>query len=704
MDEVIYRTPEELLNDILGGWIKVCTKPNHHPEYTGPVFVVLGMNEKALIEAVTYWEIRWWTKQKQDELDAQIKWAAKALKEAEKKLEAAEEGEDEELVDKLYAQVQEKNEKLLSKKHQRARTTVSEVATQDSQRFFAHACSVLIQKIEEAIPNAKVIGFGTNHVRIGGKIGEIFIPSHLRVTDSLLSDYALSYGPKVLREQMADFTVICHPWSLQTRMTVREIDHDGKRDSMKVYVAPIGVDDVYLRSQISASYAKDHPVIKAVYNETFRAGVLRLRCTDGIIDADDIPAGALESFKNYPKLRVKRAEITGAHVYRRGPRNIWLMCCSDQHWGGRAKEFLFDKQCDMHVSLAEAVFSMMRRDGLCEGNNMPVHILLSPDDPTQGQNHKYRTEQDPHHMPVQLIEKMINKWFIEARDSATKKEVLVWTEKMRNLIMHQLEKRGVDYLLEQMMQMIDRHIISNVDIFSSILRRAKNTDIVIKGVGEIVLSEYGGFDTRNIGIINIGSGDRHFAKTLDYELAEGPLYAKILRSLLLGLDEWRDKKNFIENMVVSPMYGQTCLGWGVVSVGGKHEYGLEMRAAPYGSTNWGDTLRNHVKKDISRGNYARIWNKKLPIIKIFGDKHFFGGISTPYAIYHMSPAAVHTDGYGETGFPPNNSGVSFLGVPVDGPESGPILWRMLPFEVIKYYMEDEPGKSLNWEEFLPNPA
>jgi len=77
VDEVIYRTPEELLNDILGGWSKICTKPNRHPEYRGPVYIILGMNEKALIEAVTYWEIRWWTLMQQRKLDAKIKMGKK---------------------------------------------------------------------------------------------------------------------------------------------------------------------------------------------------------------------------------------------------------------------------------------------------------------------------------------------------------------------------------------------------------------------------------------------------------------------------------------------------------------------------------------------------------------------------------------------------------------------------------------------------
>ena len=90
-------------------------------------------------------------------------------------------------------------------------------------------------------------------------------------------------------------------------------------------------------------------------------------------------------------------------------------------------------------------------------------------------------------------------------------------------------------------------------------------------------------------------------------------------------------------------------------------------------------------------------------LKTYGDKHFFAAVATPYAFYHMCAAGTHTDRYGERGFPPNNTGVSFVGLPVDGPDSGPILLRILPFDVIKDFVEDNP-RPFDWDSFLPNPA
>jgi len=697
VDEIIYRTPEELVSDVLGGgWSKISTIPGdldegtkEKPEYSGPIYIAIGLNELSLIFTVTYWEIRWWTIKKQQELDEKIGLKKKALANSRRSLENDETNPD------LYKEVAESEEGLQSLEYQRSITTISAVANQESQRFFEYAYSVVIQKIEEAIPNAKVIGEGTNYLKVNDQIIKIYIPSHLRITDGLLSDYAASYGPDVLREENPDAVVVCHPWALQFRATGRETDHDGKRDSMKVYVAPIAVDDRHLRSELSSLRFKDHPIMKAVYNHMFKSGVLRLRSGNKIIDVDEIPVEALESFKNYPK-------TSKPSVFNSVSKNLWFFCCSDHHWGGRSKEFVWDAKKKIRVSMAEAVFEMMRREGLCNDNNMPVHFLLSPDDPTQAQNIKYRTEPHPHQMTYALIEKITGSLLVKAGGAKTKKSILKMTEQIRNLALYQFEKRGSDYLIEQLMQMMERHIEPNLDVFSAILRRAQSADLIIKGVGDIAVPEYGGHDSRNIGFINIGTGN-HFSRTTDSEMIEGPLYSQRLRDLLCGMDEWKGKEELIKKVVLSPIYGQTCIGWGVISTKGGHEYGIEVRSSPTNMAGWGDTLRGHVKKDLQRGNYSRIWNKKLPILKFFGDKHFFGGVSTGYSIYHMSPAAVHTDAYGERGFPPNNTGVSFLGVPADGPDKGPIYWRFLPFEVIKDFMEDNP-RPFDWEKYLPNPA
>lgn len=691
LDEIVYQTAEELLHNVLAGWHKVCTKPDQTPEYTGPVFVVFGINEEELAKSVAYWEIRYWTLLKQLELEAEKKITAMAFKGAEK-------AED-------WGRVDELAQELTVLQERYSRTTLTNVATQESQRFYEHARALVVREIEQAIPNAKVIGQGTTYLEIGGEKIEVSIPSHDRVTDALLKDYAVRYGPKNLRGGLAPTVVIASPWGLQFRMTVREADRNGKRGSAKIFVAPIAVDDTYLRGVLADVVRQEHPLAKAVSSEQFQPGVLRLRRVNGIVDADIIAASALEAHERYPRQRSARKNNGNKEclpsVFCRGPKYIWVHTATDQHWGGRAKEFVTEKESGRRLGMAEAVFHMMRKEGLCEGTRMPVHLFSSNDDPTQGQNFKARTQPDPHELSPQDIERQMLLLLARSKSTDDPKELRGLISEMERLSAYQFEKRGSDFVLHQMRQMMERHIAANVDIFSAILRRAQKTGLALRGVGEFGNAAFGGYDTRNVGIVNFGGGN-HFEHTVEGELIEGPFYAEHLRMLLAALPEWKDGGEFLSRAVVSPHYSGQAMGWGTMRVGDGYEYGLDLRDTPPRMGGWGDPLYGAVKNDPQRGNYSRIFNGRMTL-KTYGDKHFFAAVATPYAFYHMCAAGTHTDRYGEHGFPPNNTGVSFVGLPVDGPESGPILLRILPYDVIKDFVEDNP-RPFDWGAFLPNPA
>ncbi len=680
LNEIIYRTPEELVDDILNGWLKISLKPDGKPEYKGPVYIILGNNENDLIRAAAYWEIRWWTVKKQNELRAELRLVRKARQSAEKK-------EESDRVNEL----RQMEDSLLSQLH---RTIMSSIATQEWHRFYEHARAVMVRKIEKAIPNAKVIGQDTSFVTIAGKKVEVHIPSHSKVTDRLLANYAVQYGPKNLREKLGPVVVICHPWALQFRMTVREADYDGRRGSTKVFVAPIAIDESYLRKVLKASTSQNHQLARAIFTEGFQSGVLRLHSINGIIDADVLSTPSLESFKEYPRRRNP--------VYNRSSKYIWAMFGSDAHWGGRAKEFVTCKDSGIRLGMAEAVFEMMRKAGLCKANDMRVHLFVAPDDATQGHHFKARTQPHPHQLPPHKIEKIGSELLQEVRSAKNKEEASKITEKLFQLYTYQIEKRGSDFPLDQILQMMDRNIEVNLDIFRAILKRAQQAHLVVRGVGEFVNPQFGGFDTRNCGVINFGSGN-HFERTVEGELAEGPLYAKHLRALLVRMPEWREKTDLLEKLVAAPLYSGESIGWGTLYIPGGHEYGLEIRSTPTKMAGWGDPLLGATRNMPMRGNYARIFNRRLPILSVCGDKHFFAAAITDFAFHHMCGAGTHTDRYGERGFPPNNTGVSFIGLPVDGPDKGPLLIRILPFDVIKDFVEDNP-RPFNWENFLPNPA
>ncbi len=677
--EPIYQLTEELLDNVLSGWTKISLKPNHRPEYRGPIYVILGENENNLIDTFAYWEISWSNVKKQLELRFKINSAEIARKAAEKR-------EDIETAEKLIREIE-----VLRAQYERTRMTL--VSTEERHRYYKLARAAVIKKIEEAIPNSKVIGQDLSYLQAGKKKIEVSIPSHNRVTDRLLADYALQYGPKNLREKLADIMVICHSTALQYRMTAREADYDGKRGSSKVFVAPIAIDGDFWREKLDSSVAKSHPLARAVFTEGFNPGILLINCTSGVADADVLSPKSLGAFQQYPKRK---------EPHKWGPKYIWFMFCADPHWGGRAKEFVTSKELQRRLGMGDAAFQMMRRDGLCENDNMPIHVWGSPDDQTQGQNVPYRTQPHPNQMPYLMIEYLANEIQKEVLGAKNLKEATEASGRMKRHLLYQLELRGTDFLLDQVMEMMERDIELNVDVYSAVLKRFRKSGLMIRGVGEFVNKEHEGFDARNCGAINFGSGN-HFYHTVDREIVEGPFYAKHLRALLGQEPEWRGQKEELRRLVAAPLYSSRSIGWSTIQLPGGHEYGFEFRNKPTRMSGWGDTLLGATKNFPSRGNYARIFNNRLPILSVCGDKHFFGAVLTDYAFHHMCASGTHTDSYGEEGFPPNNTGVSFIGLPAEGPDSGPMLIRTLPFDVIKDYVEDNP-RSFDWEAFLPNPA
>ncbi len=688
VDEIIYQTVDELLDNVLSGWEKICIKPNDKPEYKGPIFIVLGRNEEELIRTIAYWEMRYWTIRKQNELQARVRVVAAALVKAE------ENGDDEE--------IKEFSTRIATLTEQLNRTVVSNIATQESQRFYKLAQAIVVHKIENAIPNSKIIGQGVTYIKIENKMIAVDIPRHDRANDTLLADFTGKNGPKILKEKLAPTTILCHPWSLNSRSTVNETDYNGKRGSAKIIVAPTLVDDDFLREALKDTTHDAHPLAKAVFNEQFSGGMLRLTYTNGKFDQDIIPISALGAHeKQSGKKKSRRKKTLVQSFYVGGPKYIWVHTGTDPHEGGRAKEWVRCKNTGKRFGMSDAVFEMMRREGLCKNNNMPVHVFSVNDDPTQAQNFPARTQPDPHQFPPYELHRRALELLKQGSHAKDKKGTLDALEKMEHLLVHQSQRRGTDFPHEQMFEMLERYVTPNIDVFSAILRRAKKSGVIIKGVGDFVNTEYDGFDTRNVGIINLGSGN-HLAHTVGGEIIEGPFYALHAKNLLVGLPEWQKDRDFVLRHVIAPSYSGEAIAWGTIRVNNGYEYGLEIRSSPPRMAGWRDPLLGAVRNDLMRGNYSRIFNGRLTL-KTYGDKHRFGTVITSYAIYHMCASGTRTDRYGERGFSPNNTGVSFIGLPAEGPDSGPILERLLPYDVIKDFVEDNP-RTFDWEKFLPNPA
>lgn len=685
-DEMIYETAAEQFENILSGWAKICRQPDGSPEFPGPVLLFLGAKEEELIAEAAARKFNYLTKLKQLQLMAEIQTKKNALADA---LAEAEEGGSEREVERLGEEL-----KKLVKQH--ARSRVSNVRKEDRNRYREQMRSLVIKGFEGVIPNCKVVGTGmTNFVKVGDETIMVFIPPHTNVTDMLLTDFTSHYGPKVLKGNFPKTVVICHPHSPNLRWTKREVDADGKRGfAANVYVAPIIIDDDFLREKLEDSIRNPHPLAKAIFRGDFRSGILRLNCTNGIVNHDDVSRELLIATEK--KVLVSKNRPLADKKYNWRTKYIWTYHPTDPHWGWFHKEFLWDG--DRKLGMCEAAIEMMRRSGLCVGVKLPVHLMVVNDDPTQGNHFQIQQQPHPQKMPYVMIERLLAEKIEDMKHVGAVRRLKI-AQDIRGLTLRQFLVRGETWTQDQMEELFERHLAPNLDFFSSLLLRAEKAGLVVKGVSAFEEVDY---DARDIGLVNYGSGN-HFAKTVNKELAEGPIYARVLRNMLQSIPVWRGKEELLKKLVRGPLYSNKFIGWGTIQAPGGYEWGLEFRDAPpkLARTDWGDTLLAAVRIDERRGNYPRIFSGRVTM-KTYGDKHFYGAVSTSHTLYFMGAPGTPTELFGELGFPPNNTGVLFVGLPIDGPDGGPVLVRALDYCSMRDYFEKP--YEFDWDEFLPNPV
>ena len=681
---IVYQTTEEMFLDSLGGWAKIATTPKGTPEFSGPIFIVLGYKEQEFIAAAAYWEANYWTIKNQHDLDVEISLAKRALA-------VALEGGGE----KDIAKARQALEEFLN---ERARTIMSNIQPEEWQRYYRQVFAYFVKKLEKTIPHSKVIGIGITYIKLHDKIVEIYIPSHTRVTDKLLANYTKSYGPKVLRSTMADVVVICHPYSLNFRSTVRENDKKGKRGSSEVVTAPITVDEDYLRGVFDDTVRALHPIVKVVKNEQFSAGMLRLEYINDTLHPVCFSIPSLGK-KSNGKSNGKACSATA----RYDTKFIWIMVSTDPHFGSPTRE-RFQIADGRYVGSTEAAIEMIRRAGLCQGDGLPIHMFVMNDDPTQG--HHFPIEQQPH--PKKVSYKVIEEYAMRQLDAAkaaqNAKDVQAILQNFTKVALEQFLLQGEIWTQSQMLWLIEELFEGNLDFFSGVLLRGLKADLRIRGGSEFApTTEDFAHDTRDIGLINIGTGN-HFQKSVNGELTEGVIYVKMLQALLRTLPPWNNQGALLDRLVCAPLYGDLFVGYGAVQTPDGYPWVFDLRSTPAKMQGWEDPLMGWVSIDLRRGNYSRIMDIGKTI-KICGDKHFFATVNTSYALYHMSGPDTATDKFAEWagGFPPNNTGVSFVGLPVDGPNSGPIIVRTLRYDRIRDYFEGKDN-NFDWEAFLPNPA
>ena len=683
-DEVVYQNIAARFLGILEALDKICHRPKKKgPEFPGRVLYALGYKEEELINEAANSELRYINTLKQNQLRAEMKIVNNRIAQAER------EGDFIEL-SRWEMRQQELSEQL-------ALTILTNVSDDDRKRQRLRLRALFVKKVQEVIPNCTVISQGGFYLKVGRKIIKLHIPCKADVNDSTLSSY--DYGMEVFTDTLADITVICHPHALNHRFVGREDSKDGQPVTKFIHVAPLCLDDVFLREQLRDTNKEVHPIQKCVNIPQFRPGVLLVNCTDGLVSADPLPIPKLDRFVAPKDSRIFVFPYPKVE-YINGFLN------SDNHIGAPDRREIWDPKNRMHLGTTEAAIEMMRREGMMNANDIPIHFTAEMDDASNGDMWfapRYRP--DPQEMSVVHIARWLRQMTADierAAEQGDNSAVKQMAEEINRVSIEQIYFQGEDFPFHQMEQVYDRHIDPNVDFYSAVLGRFVKSGLAIRGISKINQAM---MDKRDLGVHNFPNGN-HRIKTMDQKDLEGDHMARHLQEKLMQLREWQNHAKaypeFLHNMVRAPRFGNQTFGWGTIKAPGRFEWGMCVHGSPARQSSWTDILGAQVRSDLFRGDDTYGLKKFITIV-FFGDKHFYAKAETARMFYVMCAAGVHNNQYGSSGgFPPNNTGPCFVSIPADGPDAGPIIVRALPHDVIRDWFAKP--RSLNWSKILPLPV
>lgn len=681
--EPIFTTAVESFIDLLHGWYTLMMRPGKRPEFEGPVYVVLSPDELGLVRRMAYFELLYMQSRELREAEAKESVLAKLAAEALVHLSSVRHtGTRKEIAAAEQAYQDAENDFQMSSR-QKHRLRMTHLNPFQNRRVYDQALSYLIHEIEKHLPNAKVIDQNSAFIRFGASEHIIKIVSGGDSNNPYYDELG-SYGPTQRKGNLPSLTLVSHPRAVYPRKTSRENYLKGSMlGTVGFAEAPVLVDSNAILERTRGSRVP-LPIVKAVSDPMFEGGMY-------IVTIDPV-FGVTPEF-------IRSDAIARIAAPRRGPpappaKKIWLMVPTDPHFGGGMRLFL-RRPSGLPIAVTEAVFEMLYSWGLNKNGITPIVGMFFCDDLLQG-NH-IDTHTKPHYNK-RIYAKMLAESEQALKSLRAVRDPKQREELMRTMFLRsidQVKHRPPDYLTGQFEELFHGLIRPYADVFRGTLLAAKQAGVVVSGVSDAQNTPE---DTRDVGLINWGSGN-HARKTTFGMLHEGVIVAENLRMRLSAEPQLAGMD--LDRLIKAPLSQDQSTGYGKLRVGGGYEWGLHVCGTPPKRDSWKDVLHGWVAVNRQRGNPSTMLDGSA-IVHITGDKHFFAGAFAGGDVYVMGSSSTHTDAFADiaNGLPPNNAGIAFIGLPIDGPDAGVICVKHLTPTVLQHYLTT--GIPFPWDEFLPD--
>lgn len=677
-DETIYTTFRENFMNLIGGFQKIALGVKPFPR---KIYVTFGLLEEAVIEATAHWHVLYITTVNREKLRSEREELRALLCAALRESKGKE-----------TAYITSLKEDIIAICKEESRMIQSNVIHEERKRFVAILRAWVVEAFKKAIPNCEVVAQGSVIVKMGTaedapKI-EIHQVRNLRDSEGFLDEFLLmNAGRRGLDGSLPNVVLIASPYSVNHRWAVSEVARGGERTSSRITQLPVLLDKEFVLSQKRTIVRKVDPIERLIHHHQFEPGAVRLTYENGFYDEQLFSIPTLKrAFEKSPKARFLEKE-----------EYVYLFVRTDDHFGHPWKEYYFDPVGNRLVDHVSGVIEILRRFYVKQGRLYPIHAHFSLDDETQG--HHFPTQSQPHQQ-VQSFTRLQREFAAAlhlAKERGTPEVAFKLLESMHAQLLDQIRFRGEHWPQTQVEHFIDEAITPNLDFFASILKRNLKGEVVFRGVSEILGYPY---DSRDVAPITYGSGN-HFGNTMDGELTEGFIYARDTRR---GLASDPDLKSLdLERLIRAPLHGNTPVAYGHLQAGRNgYEWGISLRRDPSRKSGQnGDPLRGASANVIERGNFARIFDRRVTL-HLSGDIHRFGCVRLTNATVVSCAPGTDTDPYGERGFSNNNVGNLVVGLPVHGPSAGPIRLIVFNHDFVRKYLANP--WEMDWDRIFVRPA
>lgn len=639
-----WRTLKERLDLVVEKSLKPLFYKRNKPIYKGPIYITFGEMEQEFVDQyVNEYNKLEKTKQlnkvsgKISEIKTQMKTLGTQLKKYLKDIEKeSEEHEREPGAEALVIKTYNDGLEMLAKKIEKLKEKKNDYVMDNIPIKFLKNSGLavqnyLIQKIENAIPNSKVVSTGDDgFFKIGNKT--VKLKHNTGSLNTLMDKLVEKTRVKLPFGEHPDIVVAGGLSATYTEAPVPYVNKKGKNKEITLIQLPTCLDEKSLKEIISSRVKfSGNKIVKLTKRIDFNSGALVLEYIDGLERREFLPSDYLTNDEMFNS-KVKKS------------KTLYEMNVADQHHGSKYETLIETK--DNY----EYAFNVSMN--LLDKINAPILRFLSLGDETQGKN--YQTDQEAHKQHLlpsksSKLEEKIMKQFSKNPERLTKE-----LRKLRKL---QEVRSGIIIPQDQTHDFLD---ILNYKFLKKVIKNAREAKLL----GPIIYFIAGNHDQHTF------DGMVKTTKDIAYFL--------------------REKLDVSEEEVCAPILGLGGVYTGHFGIKGKYKWAEYARHKQGSSRNAKDPSKRtkiaFIKKGLDFPEFSDSYT-----INRSGHNHMGGQTTSKKTFHDVSYCYMDRNYYGEKldyGSPAR--GFKILGFPEEGPSTGPIITIKFPLEYLQKWANEKP--------------